>query len=87
MDLASSAITLGVQTSLGDDRTDKPILVLRRLLASECDGPPVFGGHTYTTLYSYDALGSLLQVTQQGGTTDQSKGGSGRSLTIRWDDC
>ncbi|PYP91962.1 MAG: hypothetical protein DMG65_05850, partial [Candidatus Angelobacter sp. Gp1-AA117] len=32
----------------------------------------VFGGHAYTTLYSYDALGNLLQVTQQGGTTTQS---------------
>src|SRR5437660_3513412 len=37
------------------------------------DGPPVFGGHAYTTLYSYDALGNLLQVTQKGGTADQSK--------------
>src|SRR5258708_6671024 len=37
------------------------------------DGPPVFGGHAYTTLYSYDTLGNLLQVTQQGGTSDQSK--------------
>ncbi|HET6843007.1 MAG TPA: RHS repeat-associated core domain-containing protein [Candidatus Angelobacter sp.] len=37
------------------------------------DGPPVFGGHAYTTLYSYDALGNLLKVTQQGGTTDQTK--------------
>jgi len=39
MDLASSTITLGVQTSREDDRTDKPILELRRLLASECEGP------------------------------------------------
>ncbi len=39
MDLASSMITLGVQTSREDDRTDKPILELRRLLASECEGP------------------------------------------------
>ncbi len=39
MDLASSTITLGVQTSREDDRTDKPILELRRLLASECVGP------------------------------------------------
>src|SRR5205823_6232079 len=37
------------------------------------DGPPVFSGHAYTTFYSYDALGDLLQVTQKGGTTDQSK--------------
>jgi RHS repeat-associated protein len=37
------------------------------------DGPPVFGGHAYTTLYTYDALGNLMKVTQQGGTTDQSK--------------
>src|SRR2546423_1577909 len=37
------------------------------------DGPPVLGGHAYTTLYSYDALGDLIQVTQKGGTTDQSK--------------
>jgi RHS repeat-associated protein len=37
------------------------------------DGPPVFGGHAYTTLYSYDTLGNLLQVTQQGGTTDTTK--------------
>ena len=36
------------------------------------DGNPIFGGHTYTTLYSYDALGNLLQVQQQGGTTTQS---------------
>jgi RHS repeat-associated protein len=37
------------------------------------DGPPVFGGHAYTTLYNYDVLGNLLKVTQQGGTSDQSK--------------
>src|SRR5207237_1332915 len=23
------------------------------------DGPPLFGGHAYTTLYSYNALGNL----------------------------
>jgi hypothetical protein len=39
MDLAFSTITLGAQTSREDDRTDKPILELRRLLASECEGP------------------------------------------------
>ena len=37
------------------------------------DGPPVLGGHAYTTLYSYDALSNLLQVTQKGGTADQSR--------------
>ncbi|HEV3037570.1 MAG TPA: NucA/NucB deoxyribonuclease domain-containing protein [Candidatus Angelobacter sp.] len=37
------------------------------------DGPAVFGGHAYATLYSYDALGNLVQVTQQGGTSDTSK--------------
>jgi hypothetical protein len=39
MDLAFSIITLGAQTSEGDDRTDKPILEMRRLLASHCRGP------------------------------------------------
>src|SRR5258708_7661501 len=42
-------------------------------ISGRTDGPPVFGGHAYTTLYSYDTLGNLLQVTQQGGATDQSK--------------
>ena len=33
----------------------------------------MFGGHAYTTLYNFDALGNLVQVTQQGGSSDQSK--------------
>src|SRR5205807_3700473 len=36
------------------------------------DGPPVFGGHAYSTLYTFDALGNLLQVSQQGGNSNQS---------------
>ncbi len=31
-------------------------------LSGGTDGPAVFGGHAYTTLYSYDALGNLVQV-------------------------
>jgi RHS repeat-associated protein len=42
-------------------------------LSGGTDGPAVFGGHSYTTLYSYDALGNLVQVTQQGGTSDPTK--------------
>ncbi len=32
-------ITLGVQTSREDDRTDKPVLEIRKLLAAYCKGP------------------------------------------------
>jgi hypothetical protein len=39
MDLASATITLGMQTSREDDRTNKPVLELRRLLAEQCQGP------------------------------------------------
>jgi RHS repeat-associated protein len=42
-------------------------------LSGGTDGPAVFGGHSYTTLYSYDALGNLVQVTQQGGTSDPTQ--------------
>jgi hypothetical protein len=38
-DLASATITLGAQTSGDDDRTDKHILELRKLLAVHCKGP------------------------------------------------
>ena len=39
MNLAHATITLGVQTSREDDRTDKPVLEMRRLLATYCQGP------------------------------------------------
>jgi RHS repeat-associated protein len=42
-------------------------------LSGGTDGPAVFGGHAYATLYSYDALANLVQVTQQGGSSDQTK--------------
>src|SRR5437016_5305550 len=42
-------------------------------LSGGADGAAVFSGHAYTTLYNYDALGNLVQVAQQGGTSDQSK--------------
>lgn len=37
--ITPSVITLGVQTSREDDRTEKHVLDMRRLLASECKGP------------------------------------------------
>src|ERR1700722_3350805 len=37
--LTSATITLGAQTSGHDDRTDKHILELRKLLAMQCKGP------------------------------------------------
>ena len=39
MDLSLATITLGVQTSREDDRTQKPVLQIRRLLAEYCQGP------------------------------------------------
>jgi len=39
MDLNSATITLGVQTSREDNRTEKPILEMRQLLALHCKGP------------------------------------------------
>jgi hypothetical protein len=39
MDLNSATITLGVQASREDDRTGKPVLEIRRLLAKHCQGP------------------------------------------------
>lgn len=39
MDLHSATITLGVQTSREDDRTEKPVLKMRKLLAENCQGP------------------------------------------------
>ena len=39
MDLRPATITLGVQTSREDDRTEKPVLEMRRLLAAHCQGP------------------------------------------------
>lgn len=39
MDLNSATITLGVQTSREDDRTEKYVLEMRRLLATQCQGP------------------------------------------------
>ena len=39
VNLAHATITLGVQTSREDDRTDKPVLEMRRLLATHCQGP------------------------------------------------
>ena len=38
MDLSSASITLGVQTSREDNRTDKPVLEFRKLLAACCLG-------------------------------------------------
>lgn len=38
-DLHSATITLGVQTSREDDRTGKPVLEMRKLLAECCKGP------------------------------------------------
>src|SRR6266446_1695301 len=37
--LESATITLGVQTSREDDRTQKPVLAIRRLMAEYCQGP------------------------------------------------
>jgi hypothetical protein len=39
MDIHSATITLGVQTSREDDRTEKPVLKMRKLLADNCRGP------------------------------------------------
>jgi hypothetical protein len=39
MTLNPAAITLGVQTTREDDRTDKPVIEMRRLLATHCQGP------------------------------------------------
>jgi hypothetical protein len=39
MELRSATVTIGVQTSREDDRTDKPILEFRKLLAEHCRGP------------------------------------------------
>jgi hypothetical protein len=39
MDLTHATITLGVQTSREDDRTGKPVLEMRKLLATHCEGP------------------------------------------------
>ncbi len=39
MNPSSAPITLGVQTSREDNRTDKPILEIRKLLAEWCRGP------------------------------------------------
>jgi len=39
MNLAHATITLGVQTSREDDRTDKPVLDMRKVLATRCQGP------------------------------------------------
>lgn len=39
MNLNSATVTLGVQTSREDDRTEKPVLEMRRLLAAHCHGP------------------------------------------------
>jgi hypothetical protein len=39
MDLNSATITLGAQTSREDDRTGRPILEFRRLMAEHCQGP------------------------------------------------
>lgn len=39
IDLRSATITLGVQTSREDDRTGKPVLDMRKLLAESCKGP------------------------------------------------
>lgn len=39
IDLNTATITLGAQTSREDNRTDKPVLEMRRLLASYCQGP------------------------------------------------
>ncbi len=39
MDAKSATITLGVQTSREDNRTDKPVLEMRKLLAECCKGP------------------------------------------------
>lgn len=38
-DLRSATVTLGAQASREDDRTDKHILDMRRLLARHCPGP------------------------------------------------
>jgi hypothetical protein len=39
MNLADATITLGVQTSREDNRTQKPVLEIRRLMAECCQGP------------------------------------------------
>jgi hypothetical protein len=39
MDMTKATITLGVQTSREDDRTEAPVLEMRKLLASLCNGP------------------------------------------------
>jgi hypothetical protein len=39
MDIKTAAITIGVQTSREDQRTEKPIVEMRRLLALHCKGP------------------------------------------------
>ena len=38
MDLSLATITLGVQTSREDNRTQKPVLEIRRLMAEYCQG-------------------------------------------------
>lgn len=39
MNLDSATVTLGVQTSREDDRTDTPVLEMRRLLETYCQAP------------------------------------------------
>lgn len=39
MNLALATITLGTQTSREDNRTSRPVLEMRKLLAEECQGP------------------------------------------------
>lgn len=39
MNLHLATITLGVQTSREDDRTEKHVLEMRKLLANNCQGP------------------------------------------------
>ena len=39
MNLAQATITLGVQTSREDNRTQKPVLAIRKLMAEHCQGP------------------------------------------------
>jgi hypothetical protein len=39
MNLNSATITLGVQTTREDDRTEVPVVEMRRLLAMHCQGP------------------------------------------------